>query len=165
MFDLINGLPVHVLVVHGVVVLTPLAALGAILIAVKPAWRSTYGPLLTAISLVATILAPIAASSGEELEKRVGDPGTHAEIGGLLIWFLIPLTLLIAALTYAARRPDSGAGQRLTGGTGKALAAVTLVVAIATTGFVVWIGDTGARAAWEGKIQSTSSSGSQSSGG
>ena len=164
MLDLINGLPVHVLVVHGVVVLTPLAALGAILIAVKPAWRYTYGPLLTAIALVDTILAPIAASSGEELEKRVGDPGTHAEIGGLLIWFLIPLTLLIAALAFAARRPDSSVGQKLSGGTAKALAGLTVVAAIAATGFVVWVGDTGAGAAWDGKIQGTSTSSSSSGG-
>ena len=42
MFDLINGLPVHPLVVHAVVVLLPLATLGLIAIAVRPAWRRTY---------------------------------------------------------------------------------------------------------------------------
>ena len=37
MFDLINGLPVHPLVVHAVVVLLPLAVIGTIAIAVSPA--------------------------------------------------------------------------------------------------------------------------------
>ena len=36
MFDLINGLPVHTLVVHAVVVLVPLTALGTIALAVRP---------------------------------------------------------------------------------------------------------------------------------
>ena len=163
MFDLINGLPVHVLVVHAVVVLTPLAALGAIAIALKPAWRVTYGPLLTLIALVDTILAPIASSSGEALEERVGNPGEHAELGELLIWFLIPLTLLIAAMVLAARRPDSSIGKRLTGGPSKAIAGLAIVAAIATTGMVVWIGDTGARAAWADQIQGASQTSSQTS--
>ena len=45
MFDTIDGLPVHALVVHAVVVLLPLALLGTIAIAVRPAWRARFGPL------------------------------------------------------------------------------------------------------------------------
>ena len=75
MFDLINGLPVHPLVVHAVVVLLPLATLGTIALVVRPAWRRPYGPLLVAIAAVATVLIPVATSSGEALEKHVGDPG------------------------------------------------------------------------------------------
>ncbi|QWC83764.1 hypothetical protein KLP28_08895 [Nocardioidaceae bacterium] len=149
MFDLVNGLPVHVLVIHAVVVLVPLSALGAVAIALKSSWRRTYGPLLTGIALVATVLCPVATSSGEALQERVGDPGQHAELGELLIWFMIPLTLLIAAMTWYARR-DSG---RLSGGLGTAVAALTVVLAVATIGMVVWIGDTGAQAAWSGRIQ------------
>ena len=149
MFDLINGLPVHVLVIHAVVVLVPLTAIGAVAIVVKPAWRRTYGPLLTAIAVVATVLCPVATSSGEALEQRVGDPGQHAELGELLIWFMIPLTLLVIAMTWYARRDST----RLSGGLGKAVAAVTIVLAVATVGMVVWIGDTGAQAAWSGRIQ------------
>ncbi len=44
MFDLINGLPIHPLVVHGVVVLLPLAILGTIAIAARPAWRADLRP-------------------------------------------------------------------------------------------------------------------------
>ena len=81
MFDLINGLPLHPLVVHAVVVLLPLAVLGTIAIAVRPAWRLSYGPLVVAIAAVATVLIPVSTSSGEALEKRVGDPGNHAAAG------------------------------------------------------------------------------------
>ena len=62
-------------------VLLPLALLGTIAIAVKPAWRRPYGPLVVAAVAVSAILAPVATSSGEELEHRVGDPGEHAELG------------------------------------------------------------------------------------
>ena len=47
-FDLINGVPIHPLVVHAVVVLLPLAVLGTIAIVVRPAWRLRYGPLVVA---------------------------------------------------------------------------------------------------------------------
>jgi len=75
MFDLINGLPIHPLVVHAVVVLLPLAILGTVAIAVRPAWRTAYGPLVLGCAAVATALIPVATSSGEALEKHVGDPG------------------------------------------------------------------------------------------
>ena len=48
MFDLINGVPVHPLVVHAVVVLLPLTILGALVMVFKPAWRLKYGHLVAA---------------------------------------------------------------------------------------------------------------------
>src|SRR6476469_7636769 len=104
MFDLVNGLPIHPLVVHAVVVLLPLATLGTIAIAVRPAWRRTYGLLVVACAAVATVLIPVATSSGEALEKHVGDPGQHAELGDQLIWFAIPMLVLAAALWWLDRR-------------------------------------------------------------
>jgi uncharacterized membrane protein len=80
-FDLINGVPVHPLVVHAVVVLLPLACLGTLAIAVRPAWRERYGLLVVACAAAATALMPVATSSGEALEHRVGSPGQHAELG------------------------------------------------------------------------------------
>jgi len=43
MFDIIGGLPVHPLVVHVVVVLIPLSAVGAILIAARPKSLRLFG--------------------------------------------------------------------------------------------------------------------------
>src|SRR5689334_25224816 len=105
MFDLINGLPVHPLVVHAVVVLLPAAVLGTIAIAFKPAWRAAYGKLVVAVAAVATALIPVATSSGEALEKHVGDPGKLAQLGDQLTCFAIPLLLLARALVYLRLRP------------------------------------------------------------
>ena len=106
MFDLVNGIPLHPLVVHAVVVLLPLATLGTLAIALRPRWRTRYGPLVVAAALVAAVLCPVATSSGEELQKRVGNPGEHADLGEALIWFAIPLVVLSAALVWLQHRHE-----------------------------------------------------------
>ena len=165
MFDLINGLPIHPLVVHAVVVLLPLACLGTLAIAVRPAWRATYGVLVVGCAAVATALIPVATSSGEALEGHVGSAGEHAELGEQLIWFAIPLLVLSAAMVWMDRRrratataaedgstPASGDRGSSTGL--RAVAALALVAAVATSVQVYRVGDSGARAAWEDRVQS-----------
>ncbi|MEH3032789.1 MAG: hypothetical protein PGN07_01825 [Aeromicrobium erythreum] len=162
MFDLINGLPVHPLVVHAVVVLLPLAVLGTIALAVVPRWRATFGPLLIGVTAVATALVPVATSSGEALEKRVGDPGRHAELGDQMIWFAIPLLVLVVLLVLLDRRRRRGAGDANgSAGSGKGLvtgvAALAVVAAVATGVQVYRVGDSGARAVWGDQVSSKSS--------
>ena len=64
MFDLVNGIPLHPLVVHAVVVLLPLAVVGTIAIVLRPSWRVRYGPLVVLAAAVSTVLMPVATSSG-----------------------------------------------------------------------------------------------------
>ena len=85
MFDLINGIPLHPLVVHAIVVLLPLAVIGTIVIAFVPRWRVRYGVLVVACTAAATVLLPVATSSGTALSGRVGNPGEHSELGDQLI--------------------------------------------------------------------------------
>lgn len=156
MFDLINGLPVHPLVVHGVVVLLPIAVLGTIAIALRPAWRLPYGLWVVASGLLATIMLPIATSSGEALEKRVGNPGGHAELGDSLIFFAIPLVLLGAALVWLEWRkrndkPAIGPSVLPAG-----IAVLAIVAALAAGVQVYRVGDSGARAAWGDQVASSS---------
>lgn len=154
MFDLVNGLPVHPLVVHGVVVLLPLACLGTIAIAVRPAWRERYGVLVVACAAAATALVPVATSSGEALQKRVGAPGAHADLGGMLLWFAIPLLLLAAALVWIDRRRRTGHGSgRADSPRVVQVVAVLAVVAAVAAGVQVYrVGDSGARAAWGARV-------------
>ena len=157
MFDLINGLPVHPLVVHAVVVLLPLGTLGTIAIAVRPAWRRPYGLLVVACTALATVLIPVATSSGEALEERVGNPGEHAELGDQLIWFAIPMLLLAAALWWLDRR-DATSGvttaRASSAGLVRTVAALAVVAALATSVQVYRVGDSGARAAWGDQVSS-----------
>lgn len=158
MFDLINGLPIHPLVVHGVVVLLPLAILGTIAIAARTSWRRRYGHLVVGCAAVATALVPIATSSGEALEKHVGDPGEHAELGDQLIWFALPVLILSTALVLLDRRAPRAeetetARPGRTGGRLTVVVALLAVLASLAAGVQVYrVGDSGARAAWGDQV-------------
>ena len=165
MFDLFNGLPVHPLVVHGVVVLLPLAVLGTIAIVVRPRWRRSFGPLVVGCAAVATALLPVATSSGEALEKRVGDPGAHADLGDQLIWFAIPMLVLALALVVLDRRTarvggsvnGSGGGSASGSSSSKLVTAVAVLAVVASLACAVQVyrvGDSGARAAWGDQVTS-----------
>jgi uncharacterized membrane protein len=148
MFDLFNGLPIHPLVVHAVVVLLPLAVVGTAAIALRPAWRRPYGHLVVGCAAVATALVPVATSSGEQLEHRVGDPGRHAALGDQLIWFAVALLATSALLVWLDRRADGGRTAV------RVVAAVALVSAVAAGVQVYRVGDSGARAAWGDQVTS-----------
>lgn len=151
MFDTINGIPLHPLVVHAVVVLIPLSILGTIAIAVRPAWRRPYGPLVVAAGLVAAVLCPVATSSGEELERRVGSPGEHAELGDQLVWFVLVLLVASALLVWLDRRP---AAKRPASRTLTLVAAVAVIAGLAAGVQTYRVGDSGARAAWGDAVSS-----------
>ena len=147
MFDTFNGLPIHPLVVHGVVVLLPLAILGTIAIALRPTWRARYGVLVVLFAVVATALIPVATSSGEQFEKHVGNPGEHAKLGDQLIWFALPLLVLVLVLVLLDR---FGTKSVLT----TAVAALAVLAAVAAGVQVFRVGDSGARAAWGDRVSS-----------
>ena len=58
-----QGLPLHVLLVHGVIVLIPLAALLTVLSAVWPAARRRLGIITPLVALAALIAVPVADSA------------------------------------------------------------------------------------------------------
>lgn len=152
MFDTINGIPVHPLVVHAVVVLLPLSVLGTIAIVVRPSWRRPYGPLVVASALFATILCPVATSSGEGLQERVGDTGEHAELGESLVWFSLVLLVTSAVLVWLDRRDHGKESSAPSSRPGllRAVAIVAVIAALATAVQVYRVGDSGAREAWGG---------------
>jgi len=147
-FDLINGVPLHPLVVHAIVVLLPLATLGTIAIALRASWRVRYGPLVVAAAALSTVLVPVATSSGEALERRVGDPGQHAQLGDQLIYVAVPLLVLSAALVWVAWRSERIGRQALSRTLTHVVAALAIVAALASVVQVYRVGDSGARAAW-----------------
>jgi uncharacterized membrane protein len=158
MFDTVFGLPVHPLVVHAVVVLTPAAALGVLAIALRPSWRPRYGPLVIGITAVATLLTPIATQSGESLSERVGEPEEHAELGDTLVFFMLPLLALAIALWWLDRRDraasaasmsSAGVATQVGASTATRVVAVLAVVAAVAAGVqIARIGHSGAEATW-----------------
>lgn len=155
MFDLVNGIPVHVLVVHAVVVLLPLAAVGTVVLALVPPWRVRYGFVVTALAVAATAAIPVATQSGEQLQGHVGIPvaqAEHPELGNQLIWFAVPLVLVAAALWLLALRGRRAGGEGPGRGLMTAVAVLGIVVAVANVYQVYRVGDSGAKAVWEDKI-------------
>ena len=143
MFDTINGLPLHPLVVHAVVVLLPLATLGVLALALRPAWRGPYGWLVVAAAAAAVVLIPVATESGEHLEQRVGDPGVHADLGGQLIYFAFPLLVVALALALLPRSPrPQPRSMHLV------VAVVAVLVSLANIVQIYRVGDSGAKAVW-----------------
>ncbi|MHB1065704.1 MAG: DUF2231 domain-containing protein [Georgenia sp.] len=159
MFDLVNGLPVHALVVHAVVILLPLAVAGAVVVVLVPRWRRAYGPLTALVATAGTALVPVATRSGLQLAGRVGAPdGAHQQLGGQLIWYGLALTVLLWAFVLADRRvaggarggpPREGTPSRHRGSRALSALAVLVLVAALAAGFqVVRVGESGARSVW-----------------
>ena len=155
MFDQINGLPVHVLVLHAAVVFVPLLAVGAVVYALIPRWRSRTGWALVLLAIAAPAAAFVAKASGTELYERLlgqglSGPGLeilndHMSFGTRTAWFSLALgvvSLVMVALTW--RR----AGTRLPL-VGELGGAVVLIVLAAFAGYYVFqTGDSGANAVW-----------------
>jgi hypothetical protein len=163
----VSGLPLHPLIVHAVVVLLPMAVLGAVLIAVWPAIRARWAWPVVVLTVAAVVAIPLATSTGEGLEHslpRTSALAAHAELGDQLLVFAAPLLVCVFALAFldGRRRRHSAAVPTRGPGTMAAPAAtsgrnrvMTVLVAVLTVVFAVVcgvqvfrIGDSGARAAW-----------------
>lgn len=166
--EFISGLPLHPLIVHAVVVLVPLAVLGAVVIAVWPAARHRFGWLVVAAAAIGTALVPVATTSGENLKRRLGENplvDEHQDLGDDLVWFMLPLLAAVLGLmvlhTMRQRQLASTAGDGP--GTVSAppraaapTAVVMIVAAVLTVGLAVAAGvhvyrtgESGSRAVWE----------------
>jgi hypothetical protein len=156
----INGLPAHVLFVHAVVVLVPLAALLLVLCALWPAAQRRLGAVTPAVAFVALVTVPLTSHSGEWLEHHIGrDPlvRAHAHLGDeLLVWSAA--TFLMSVLWWATHstwlrarigRFDAVAANR---GVAAALAVLALSVSAGSVVQVYRIGDSGAKAAWHDRV-------------
>lgn len=164
----INGLPAHPLWVHAVIVLVPLSALVLVLCAAWPAVMRRAGVVLPLLALVALVSVPLATDAGEWLQERVPETGAverHTEMGdGLLPWsvgiFALALVLWVVhrGLLHRFMRvggEGGGASAVRLSSNGVVLRVVAVVLALVVgVGAVVEvyrIGDSGAKAVWQGR--------------
>jgi hypothetical protein len=139
----ILGLPLHPLVVHAAVVLLPLAALGALLIAVSKRARTRYGSLVVVLAVVATGSVIGARITGEDLNggtEATGILATHITLGLLTPWpagALVLSTLLLVIAGRGKSRPFL-----LTA------ALLTVVSALVSLAIVIVVGHAGSAAVW-----------------
>jgi hypothetical protein len=163
--DTVFGLPAHPLLVHGAVVLVPLAALGSIAVAFVPFLRRRLGWLVAAAAFGAMAMIPFVTGSGEAFEERVEETDLverHTELGdGLLPWVigLFASILLVMVLdhlaTRRARSDGPGAAARSPAWLlPAALLAAGLTAATGTGAIIqtVRIGHSGSAAVWSGVV-------------
>ncbi len=169
MFDTVAGLPVHVLVVHAVVVLGPLAGLAAVAYALRPTWRTVLRWPLVVLAVAAAATALVATESGEALERRIGSLGVsdgvrqaireHSERGELARTVAIAvLVVTVAAVTWLLRPAAPGPGGRAATVVAASVLAVAGVALVVVT---VLAGHSGSSVVWSeiGRAEVTSGGG------
>lgn len=145
-----NGLPLHILLNHFVVVLGPLAAIMAILCVVWPAARRRliWPVLLLAVGTL--VLTPMTTTAGVWLAARVGRPSpiliNHEQLGSTLIYIIAALAGTVALLAAVHVRLERGV--EVKGTLHAAVAVLVIIAAVATLVQTYRVGDSGARAAW-----------------
>jgi uncharacterized membrane protein len=151
--ETVFGLPLHPLVVHGAIVLVPVAALLAVIVAVSQERRTRWGVLTWLLTTAAWGAAIAAKLTGETLETSLYPTVTplataqHADYGASSVWFVMALWLAVSAvlLIDLDRRRRDGFGSPLLP---TVVAVVTIVAAMAATGQVLLTAWTGSEARW-----------------
>jgi len=154
----IGGLPLHPLIVHAVVVLTPLTVLALLLGTFWPAARRRLGIVTPLAALLVLVLVPVTVAAGLSLASALGPlPAVerHRGFGEMLLPWAIGLFVVAAAQWAWFRYFD----ERMRRGSPRAaravvivLAAASVVVGAGTLVLIVLIGDSGARAVWGGLL-------------
>lgn len=155
MFDQINGMPVHALVIHAAVVFVPLLALVAIAYALVPRWRTKVGWAAVLLALAAPVTTFVAKLSGEELRERLvanglsGPPlatvDDHMGFGALTLYFTLGLSVVTLIMVFLTLRRSA---RPLPGAAGLGLAVIVVALAAVSGYYVYKTGDTGAQAVW-----------------
>lgn len=147
----VSGLPTHVLLVHAVILCVPLTALLVSGYTLFPRARRWLGLLPALVSLGTLLLIPLTTHAGEWLRDRVAESPLvhrHVELGdGLLPWAL-GLFAVAAGSWLLQRRGRSTALLR------GAIGLLAVALSIGAVVQVYRIGDSGARAAWQGRLSS-----------
>ena len=153
LLDLVDGLPVHVLVNHAVIVFIPLAVVVLCVVILFPRFRQHYRFPAVALAILGAISAVLAEQSGKALQARVGYPGVHAEWGEMLTPVAIGLAVLSVIWIMVVRMASSR---------GKVIAAIVggavIVVGIIAVVITVLAGHSGVQASWAERMESTESS-------
>jgi hypothetical protein len=153
----INGLPLHPLVVHAVVVFVPLGALSAILFAVMPRWRWLLRWPTLGLALGAVVVVRIAVMSGNSLkaDRELGGPllDRHVVWGHRLeyaVWvFAVVAVVACWVLPYVVPLKDRDDRPSPMASLTTAMTVLLPVAAVVVLVFAVITGDAGAKAVWQ----------------
>jgi hypothetical protein len=162
-----GGLPAHPLFVHVPVILIPATILAAIVCMVKPEWFARYGIALALVSIAAMSSIFLTMQAGGALRAALHLHGRaahliseHSQAASILAIVYVVFTAVLI-VTFAAQRISGGMATGL-GLVDRALSplrvftvlrVVLVVLALVGAGVVFRVGDLGAKAVWQGRIQ------------
>lgn len=139
------GLPLHPLVVHAVVVLVPLTAVGALLMALRPRFSKRFGVIVVIGAILSAVSAFLATESGEMLVRTRPVSGEHVVAGDAVTLPVLGFAVLLTVFWLFDRGVPGNRARPLWL---KALAVVVVIAAIGCTYLVVLAGHTGALSVW-----------------
>lgn len=144
-FAELQGLPLHPMVVHVVVVLVPVAAIAMVVAMLVPKWRPRLQWYALAGLIIGGIGTYLAKLSGDSLTAAVGLPTFHAEWGNNLVPLVVGLIAFSGLWIWLS---SAQRWQSLT----RIVAGVVAVGAVATVGMTYVVGHSGAEAVWAGTL-------------
>jgi hypothetical protein len=150
MFDTISGLPLHPLLVHGVVIGLPVMAIVTFVVAWREPLRR-WATWVAAVDVLVLVLTQAAKQAGEKLQAREAQfkgslPAVdHAAAGRLLPYFALAIAIGAGVAVLARTRT------RLV----PVALVLTLVAGLAGIGWTVKVGDSGARSLWGPTVQNS----------
>jgi hypothetical protein len=163
-----SGLPAHPLFVHVPVILIPVTVVTALVFMVKADWLSRYGIALALTSIVAMSSVFLTMQAGAALRGELqlqGHAATliseHSQAAHILaiVYVVFTATLIV---TFAARRISSGrptglsvVDRPLSSPVIFGALRIALVLVAIGAGYMTFrTGDLGAKAVWQGRVQS-----------
>jgi len=146
--ELIFGIPAHPLLVHAVVVLLPLSAIGMIAMVLIPKFRGRVQKYFVAGALIiATGSAYVSQASGQTLNKVEGVSQYHQEWGSRTFYAALALTAISAVWFWLDTRSKS-VYKIITG-------VLVVLVSLAAITSTVLAGHSGAKSVWEASATAT----------
>lgn len=151
----IFDLPAHALFLHAPIVLVPLALVVSLAM-VRASWRRNYRvPLvgLTGAGLLSTFLARESGEEFDELLQGAVDIDHHANLANWTMVFVVLMFVASLVLYVLDRRvaPPDDAGRP--SGALAAAVAITIVLSLLGTVWMVRTGHEGSKLVWSGTVQ------------
>jgi uncharacterized membrane protein len=156
----VNGVPLHPLIVHAVVVFVPLGALSAILFALMPRWRWLLRWPTLLLALGAVVVTRLAVISGNSLRNEKHFTGTlgdrittHMNWAHRLEWsvWVFAAVAVVATWVLPYVTPLKDREDRVSPMASLTMAATVLLPIAAAVVLVLAVitGDAGAKAVWK----------------
>ena len=158
-FDEFFGVPTHPLAVHAPVVLVPVAAVTAVVFAVRDDWRRRVGWFMPAAVFVLVAMLFVAKESGEAAKASdnvFGDITEHEDLANAtfalsIVWFVLTVAVAVRdrMTRPQAQALSADAAARSSDTVATVLAVLAAIAAIVTTIWLVRTGHAGAESRWK----------------